>query len=122
MSKLVHDFLEFSAQIKIYHWQTKVFARHKASDSLFGEINEKIDKFVEVYIGKYERPSLSGENTSLNLKNLNDKQIVEYLKNWVGYLNKTLPSMIDKNDTDLLNIRDDMLALINQTLYLFTFS
>ena len=122
MSEIVHDFLELSAQIKLYHWQTKVFARHKASDSLFGSINDIIDKFVEVYIGRYERPILSGNNASLTLKNLSDAKMVEYLKSWVGYLTKKLPMMIKESDTDLLNIRDEMLGLINQTLYLFTFS
>ena len=123
MSKIIHDLLEFSAQVKLYHWQTKIFARHTASDSLFSEMNEKIDKFVEIYIGRYERPNLTGEMSSFHLKNLNDNKMVEYLKTWVSYLTNTLPTLIDKkNDTDLLNIRDDMLGLINQTLYLFTFS
>ena len=42
MAGLVHDMLELSAQIKLYHWQTKSYARHKASDSLFSEMNDLI--------------------------------------------------------------------------------
>jgi hypothetical protein len=122
MASIVHDFLEFSAQVKLYHWQTKVYARHLASDKLFGEINELIDKFVEIYIGKNGRPQLPTTQRSLKLDNLNDDTMVTYLNKWIRYLQDKLPEMLDKKDTDLINIRDEMMGLINNTLYLFTFS
>ena len=122
MATIVHDLLEFSAQIKIYHWQTKVYARHIASDKLFGEINELIDKFVEIYIGKYERPQLQGASKTLKLDNYSDAAMVDYLQKWIKYFQDKLPGQIDKKDTDLLNIRDEMMGLVNNTLYLFTFS
>ena len=122
MATLVHDLLEFSAQIKIYHWQTKVYARHIASDKLFSEINELIDKFVEIYIGKYERPQLQGASKTLKLDNYSDVAMVDYLQKWIKYFQDKLPGQIDKKDTDLLNIRDEMMGLVNNTLYLFTFS
>ena len=122
MANIVHDFLEFSAQVKLYHWQTKVYARHVASDKLFGEINELIDKFVEIYIGKNGRPTLPTTQRSLKLDNLSDEDMVKYLQKWIRYLQDKLPEMLDKKDTDLINIRDEMMGLINNTLYLFTFS
>ncbi len=39
-------------QIKLYHWQTKSFARHKATDDLTAALDLAIDNFVEVYMGK----------------------------------------------------------------------
>jgi hypothetical protein len=30
--------------------------------------------------------------------------------------------LLNENDTDLLNIRDDLVGSINKTLYLFTFN
>ena len=122
MAGLIHDLLEFSAQVKLYHWQTKVYARHVASDKLFGEINSLIDQFVEVYIGKYGRPALAKATQTLKLDNLTDATMVTYLNKWVTYLQDRLPEQIEKKDTDLLNIRDEMLGLINNTLYLFTFA
>ena len=47
-------------QIKIYHWQTMSFPRHKATDELVGKLDDNIDKFVEVYMGKYGRPKFTG--------------------------------------------------------------
>ncbi len=122
MANIVHDFLEFSAQVKLYHWQTKVYARHVASDKLFGEINGLIDKFVEIYIGKNGRPTLPTNQRALKLDNFSDDAMVVYLQKWVKYLQDKLPEMLDKKDTDLINIRDEMMGLINNTLYLFTFS
>jgi hypothetical protein len=33
---------------------------------------------------------------------------------------KELPKLLTKEDTDLINIRDDMVGAINNTKYLFT--
>ena len=38
--------------VKIYHWKTFSYATHKATDELYEELNENIDKFVEVLLGK----------------------------------------------------------------------
>jgi DNA-binding ferritin-like protein len=122
MAGLVHDMLELSAQIKLYHWQTKSYARHKASDSLFSEMNELIDKFVEIYIGKYERPTLANTNKTLKLDNYTDAAMVIYINKWIKYLQEKIPEQINVKDTDLLNIRDEMMGLLNNTLYLFTLS
>ena len=120
MAVLVHDMLELSAQVKLYHWQTKVYARHIATDKLFGDINKLIDSFVEIYIGKYERPTLTKQTQTLKLDNLSDKSMEAYIRSWISYLQDKLPGLIDKKDTDLLNIRDEMMGLLNNTLYLFT--
>ena len=122
MAELIHDFLQLQAQIKLYHWQTKSYSRHVGSDKLSSSLAGTIDKFVEVYIGKYDRPMLKGPTSMLRLENKTDSSIIDYINNWILYLEKTLPSMLSKNDTDLLNIRDEMLGDLNQTKYLFTLS
>ena len=105
-----------------YLWQTKSYSRHVGSDKLSSSLAGNIDKFVEVYVGKYERPMLKGPTCVLRLENKTDTSIIDYINNWITYLEKTLPSMLQKNDTDLLNIRDEMLGDLNQTKYLFTLS
>ena len=122
MADLIHDFLQLQAQIKLYHWQTKSYARHVGSDKLSESLAKNIDKFVEIYIGKYERPMLKGPTCMFRLENKTETSIIDYLNTWITYLEKTLPTMIHKNDTDLLTIRDEMLGDLNQTKYLFTLS
>lgn len=114
------DFLEFQNNLHIYHWTTKSFARHKASDQLYEKMNELVDKFVEVYIGIYSRPNkIDGK---LKIVKLSDNDFTKYLETTVEYLKKTLTTYFKESDTDLITIRDDMIAAVNQTLYLTTLS
>jgi hypothetical protein len=39
----------------------------------------------------------------------------------IQWLSTDLPKKLKKTDTDLFNIRDTIVADLNQTLYLFTF-
>jgi hypothetical protein len=107
-------------QVKIYHWQTMKYPRHAATDELVGKLDENIDKFVEVYIGKYGRPNFTSKTSSIKIHNFHDADGPSYLKSAATWLSKKLPKHVKKEDTDLLNIRDEILADLNQTLYLFT--
>ena len=50
--ELVNLFLELLMIVKVYHWKTKSYAEHIATDELYSTLNENIDKFVEVMLGK----------------------------------------------------------------------
>jgi hypothetical protein len=104
-------------QIKVYHWQTKSFARHEATDEFVTELDRLIDSFVEVYMGKYGRPKVSG---SIKLHNFSESAAKSFVTKQTAYLSKVLPRKLKSTDTDLLNIRDEILGLVNKTLYLFT--
>jgi len=107
-------------QIKIYHWQTMSFPRHKATDELVGKLDENIDKFVEVYMGKYGRPNLSGRTGIIKIRNFHDKEAPALLNSAIDWLTNKLPKLLKSTDSDLLNIRDEIIGDLNQTLYLFT--
>lgn len=116
---LANLFFYMLDNIKLYHWKTTSFARHKAVDELHGSLSDLVDQFMEVYIGKYGRSKIS-TNSPINLKNMNDDNADEHLKDWIKILESGFDGAIDEYDTDLLNIRDEMLGLFNKTLYLFT--
>jgi DNA-binding ferritin-like protein len=116
---IIKVFFHMTLTIKLYHWQTKVYARHKASDDLFNELQTLIDTFVEVYIGKYKRPEYN-EKISITFQEVSDDDIIKTLNKYVSFLIKDLPQQLQTQDTELLNIRDEMLQLFNKTLYLFT--
>lgn len=107
-------------QVKIYHWETKLYSRHKATDQLVDKLDASIDKFVEVYIGKYGRPNLNSRTGRIMIRNFNDQEAPVLLKQAVAWMTTKLPTLLNNTDTDLLNIRDEILADLNQTLYLFT--
>lgn len=121
MSDIINFFFEFQLNIKLYHWMTTSFARHKGSDELFSKILDSSDKFMEVYIGKYGRPTLSKKDSNIHIQHLDDKSVVKFLDSSINFLLKDLYKDIHR-DVDLLNIRDEMIATLNQTKYLFTLS
>jgi hypothetical protein len=116
----IHFFFNLRDEIKLYHWQTKVYSRHIATDQIIEKLDKNIDSFVEVYIGKYGRPKLTGKYSTFTLRNLSEagakRLIVSAIKQLQGPLTKSLK----EHDSDLLNIRDEIVADLNQLLYLFT--
>lgn len=120
MSKILAFFLQLETQIKLYHWQTTSHPRHVASDSLHKEITGIMDTFMEVYIGKYGRTCLQNPR-SIKLMNVTDAQAENVVKAAIAFLLDELPTLLNPTkDTDLLNMRDELVAKLNQTLYLFT--
>ena len=98
------------------------YPRHKATDDLVTKLDENIDQFVEVYVGKYGRPKLSGKTSTIRLRNHSDKEATELLREAIQWMSNDLSRKLKKTDIDLLNIRDTIVADLNQTLYLFTFN
>lgn len=116
---IIHKFLEYSALIKLYHWTTYKHSRHIATDALYSSIQDGMDKFIEVYIGIYERKTVfKGSPQSIELKLYNDKNASLLLDEIANFLKKDIPKYV--KETDLLNIRDEILASVNKAKYLFT--
>ena len=117
-------FFEMLLMVKLFHWKTYSYATHKATDELYSSLNDNIDKFIEVLLGKTgTRIDLMGHK-SISLIDLNSQeQLKSKIESFKSYLvsltnNKALSSM---TNTDLLNIRDEIMGNMNQFLYLLTF-
>lgn len=118
--EILHVMLILRNQVKLYHWQTMSFSRHKATDDLVTSLDTNIDKFTEVYMGRYGRPKMTASTGKIQIYDTNDKRAPQLMKEAVQWLTKSLPKLLSKDDTDLLNIRDEILADIQQARYLFT--
>ena len=116
-------FLEMLIMVKLYHWKTYSYAQHKATDGLYDKLNEDIDKFIEVLLGKTEKRTNLLKQSKISLIDLSTK---EQLKHQIDKFKTYLVSltfntfMIKMSNTDLLNIRDEILGDLNQFLYLLT--
>jgi DNA-binding ferritin-like protein len=120
-SHIVRVFFEMLNTVKLYHWKTKSYAQHKATDELYERLNENIDKFVEVLLGKDESriKMIEKKIEVFDYSNVKDfKTKIHKYREFLMDLNKYFN---EKKDTDLLSIRDDILVDINQFLYLLTF-
>ena len=116
----IHFFLQLRNQIKLYHWQTRVYARHIATDKILEQLDTAIDSFVEIYVGKYGRNRLTGKNAIITLHNLTEAGAVKLLQSSVKYIQGTLTKSLKEHDTDLTNLRDEMVGQLHQLLYLFS--
>lgn len=114
---LVTHLLTIRNQIKLYHWQTKEFARHTATDALVVALDTNIDAFVESYMGRYGRPIVT---RSIKLHNFSEPAAKAFVRRETKYLETELPKAIGKGDADLLSIRDTILGELTKVLYLFT--
>lgn len=117
-SGIVSFFFGLQINTQLYHWTTRSFSRHKASDELYQRIIALSDQFMEAYMGRYGRPQIDRGN--IPLVPMNDQNIVDYYKLAVVQLEQGFGGLIKSTDTDLLNIRDELVADLNKTLYLFT--
>jgi DNA-binding ferritin-like protein len=117
-------FLEILLMVKLFHWKTYSYATHKATDELYDSLNDHMDTFIEVLLGKTGTRIDLLNNKKISLIDLSSpeqlKAKVEGFKSYLVSLtnNKALSNM---NDTDLLNIRDEILGDLNKFLYLLTF-
>jgi hypothetical protein len=117
---IVTMFLQMLNTVKLYHWKTSSHAQHKATDELYSNLNSSVDSFVEIMLGKTgSRVNLTGTK-SIPLLDYTDvagfKQEIEMYKDYL------IDLQVDgKKDTDLLNVRDEILGHLNQFTYLLTF-
>lgn len=119
LSSNINLFLGLQCQLKINHWQTKGYARHIAFGETYEAMDDLIDSYVEACMGKHGRFVLSDEDKTIELINLSEMNP----KDLVVTCTKALEQMsdeIDPKDTDLLNLRDEMIQQLSRLAYLLT--
>lgn len=118
--QLMINFITLQEQFRVLHWQTKSYARHNAYGGIYDALNGLIDNFIEVYMGKYGRVEFASGEGTIVLKNTNDLGLNEFLNQNLEFLMSLSNSLDPQKDTDLLNIRDEMMSEINKLKYLLT--
>jgi DNA-binding ferritin-like protein len=122
---IVTMFLQMLNTVKLYHWKTSSYSQHKATDSLYSDLNDSIDTFVEIMLGKNggSRVDLTGTK-SLPLMDYTDvadfKREVEKYKVFLSGMSNDAALNVSIN-SDLMNTRDEILGHLNQFTYLLTF-
>ena len=114
--------LSLRDQIHIWHWQTEVGDQHKALGEFYENLLEKVDELVEVIMGKYGRISVKSVGSPKPLIDLQDLKNIDtfvdgYIKLFDNFRNTTF-----KNDTEIQNIIDEIVAETLKLKYLLTMS
>lgn len=115
-TEILLNLLQLQSQLRILHWQTESFAEHMAFGNTYESINDLVDKLIEVYSGKYERPKIGGVKT-ITLGDYDSLKVEEFLKVVDDNL---VESFSAEQDSELANIRDDIRAEVQKLKYLLT--
>lgn len=119
LCEFIQYMMEAHHVIKLYHWKTKSYATHKATDNLHSKLAELIDRYVEVFMGKLNYNLKMTEHSSISIKNLDtNEQLEKYICGLIEFLTEVHKKVDLEKDTDVLNIRDEIVGEFNQFLYL----
>ena len=113
--------LSFRDQLKIYHWQTSVYSRHKVVDELVDEMTKQMDKFIETLQGSRSIiMKIPKKHPFVRFENHNHDSIIAIMNEFKRWLDEGLPNILKPIDKDLMSIRDEIYGSVNRTLYLFS--
>jgi hypothetical protein len=111
--------VQIQNQFRFLHWQTFGDAKHRAYGTIYDVLGDIIDTFTEAMMGKYGRPEFEGEFSIM----FQDIKVLD-MQNFLDGITEFLVSMSDqldsRYDTDLLNLRDEILTEVNKLKYLLT--
>jgi len=120
MNKQVVNLLKLQNQLRILHWQADGYGEHKALGKAYENLDGLIDDVVEVFQGKYGKIKYESP-VDFGLVNREEISIMDVLQEFTDYLVTRFPEGLDSvKDSDLLNIRDEIMAVINRLKYLLT--
>lgn len=115
--KFFSKLFESREMAHIYHLTVKgepgSHAAHKALQEYYEGILEFIDEMIEVYQGQY---GIIENYDMIDTKETKTKDKIEYFEELVEFV-KTEKKCIKTEDSHLLNIVDEAVALIYKTLY-----
>jgi hypothetical protein len=107
-------------QLRIFHWQTKELSKHNSFGKTYDKLGKLIDDFVEISMGKYGRFVLTDEDNTITLVNLGEVDVNDIINTCSDTLISFSDDLNPEKDTDLLNIRDEMIGLLSKLSYLLT--
>jgi len=98
------------------HLNTRSYAKHVALNEFYDSIVDLADKFAEAYQGRH---GLIGPITLMSAKKTTD--VIEFLKDSLADIEDMRYKVIEKDDTALQNIIDEIVGQYLSTLYKLRF-
>jgi DNA-binding ferritin-like protein len=98
------------------HLNTRSYAKHKALQKFYEGIVDLADTFAEAYQGRH---GLIGGITLQTAKKTTN--VTEFLSDQLDEIESVRNKVVDKDDTALQNIIDEIVALYLSTLYKLKF-
>lgn len=117
----IRQFLSIQQHVRLYHWMTPVYNQHVVSGELYKELDELFDTFVETYLGKYDKKPFSFEPITTLTSSVDKDKLLRHLKHFKQFLMTDMEIFLNSDkmtNSDLKNIRDEILGKVNHFLFL----
>jgi chloramphenicol O-acetyltransferase len=98
------------------HLNTRSFSKHSALNTFYDEVIDLADKFAEAYQGRH---GLIGPISLMSAKK--NGNIIEFLEQSLKDIEDMRYEVVEKNDTPIQNIIDEIVGLYLSTLYKLKF-
>lgn len=121
IEQFVEKVLHSRDQVHIWHLQTKSYAEHKALNEYYDKLLDLFDDFIETWMGAYNQ-RFSASKMILEFKDHNSIDVTNHMKDMKSFLENEARTVITSKNTDLNNILDELLGLVNHISYLLTLS
>ena len=113
--QLISYVMNLVGQVKLLHWATMSYAKHKALDDLHGALSEKTDLLVESFLGKYKKQPLKVFH--VEFRATSDTKILE---KFLEEERNNMENLCKKfaKAPEFQNIIQEMMTELDKTLYL----
>ena len=121
---------QIQATLRVSHFLSEKKSDHETLDKFLKKFNKKMDKFIEVWMGKHKKFDL-GKNRQVNVYQITKDELFAYLDIVLEFLTGDVVEsnvyklskyplknvMNNKKNVDLMSIRDDIVRNINRMKY-----
>jgi len=130
IADIILAMFQIQATLRVSHFLSEKKSDHETLDKFLKKFNKKMDKFIEVWMGKHKKFDL-GKNRQVNVYQITKDELFDYLDLVLEFLtgdvvesnvyklsNYPLKSVMNnKKNVDLMSIRDDIVRNINRMKY-----
>jgi hypothetical protein len=117
--EIILKLVQIQNQFRFLHWQTYGDAKHRAYGETYEQLGGFLDEFAEITMGKYGRYEFDSE-FSIMFQDISKLTLQNFLDGITEFLVGLSDQLDSKYDTDLLNLRDEILGMTNKLKYLLT--
>jgi hypothetical protein len=117
--EIILKLVQIQNQFRFLHWQTYGDAKHRAYGETYEQLGNFLDEFAEITMGKYGRYQFDSE-FSIMFQDISKLTIQNFLDGITEFLVGLSDHLDSRYDTDLLNLRDEILGMTNKLKYLLT--
>lgn len=113
--------MQIADQSKIIHWQTRYDREHRHYGAFYETFIDQMDVIVEAIAGKYGKDELKFGEAAIVVCDY-EMAVNEFFEMVEAALRGTFCQLFDRDkDSELYNLADEILDLVNKTKYLLQF-